>query len=88
MCGSIDELPPDAAAPVFTLAWPAPSQAPAVRVELVACGFDFSFLVLENGWCFAWGNNSHGQLGLGSSELARADLPRFAAAAVLCSFNC
>ena len=78
-CGSFGDLPADAAPPSFVSVWPAPSQAPAAQVTLVACGFDYSVLVLGTGRCFAWGHNHHGQLGASASELLFSEHPRSAA---------
>ncbi len=86
-CGSYDELPHDDPPPVFVQAWPAPFQSQTSNVGLVACGFDFSVLVLENGCCFAWGHNDFGQLAVSSSELRFSQHPRLVRSGILCVFN-
>ena len=37
------------------------------KVKQVSCGYHHTAAVTMEGLCFAWGLNSHGQLGLGSS---------------------
>jgi alpha-tubulin suppressor-like RCC1 family protein len=39
---------------------------PALGVRFIACGENCSFLVNAQGYLYAWGNNSDGQLGIGS----------------------
>lgn len=38
-----------------------------VRVSMVACGYNHTLAVTPNGVLFAWGQNFHGELGIGSN---------------------
>ncbi len=78
-CGSYDDLPPDEAPPVFRLVALPPLLPLQSSVVYVACGFDYSVLLLASGCCFAWGCNDHGQLGVSAADILFSRHPRCAA---------
>lgn len=78
-CGSYDDLSPDETPPVFRRVVLPPSLPPPSHVVHVACGFDYSVLLLASGCCFAWGRNDHGQLGASAADILFSRHPRSAA---------
>ena len=42
---------------------------PLVRIARVCCGAEFTIAAADNGAIYSWGENNHGQLGLGHCEI-------------------
>ena len=45
-------------------------------IRHVSCGDSHSVAVTDAGQVFAWGNNRHGQLGCGSTDVTQSKTPK------------